>query len=75
LKDSALTVDSALDIEYTNEFSLKTSVLSNSLHASDVFPDNFDDEEDSGKISAPLYFRRSARFMKMLNSEKIGCRC
>ena len=43
-----------LDIEYTNEFSLKTSVLSNSLHASDVFPDNFDDEEDSGKISAPI---------------------
>ena len=54
LKDSALTVDSALDIEYTNEFPLRTSVLSNSLHASDVFPDNFDDEEDSGKISAPI---------------------
>ncbi len=54
LKDSALTVDSALDIEFTNEFSLRTSVLSNSLHASDVFPDNFDDDEDSGKISAPI---------------------
>lgn len=46
------------DVEYTNEFSLKTSALSNSLHASDV-SSSFDDEfssltGDSGKISAPI---------------------
>ena len=55
LKESALTADSALDVEYTNEFSLRTSVLSDdSLHVSDVSPDSFNDEEDSAKISAPI---------------------
>jgi hypothetical protein len=39
LKDSALTVDSALDVEYTNEFPIRTLVLSDSLHASDVSSD------------------------------------